>query len=66
MRLADYLRENGLSDADFATQIGVTRQSVHNYRSGRSVPQRQVILKIYEATKGKVGPLDWYGHINAA
>ncbi len=59
MKLAAYLFENQIADADFATQIGVTRQAVHRYKTGDRVPEWPVLAKIKEITSGTVSPDDF-------
>jgi transcriptional regulator with XRE-family HTH domain len=53
MRLTDYLSTSGVSDADFAEAIRVSRQAVHRYKHGRR-PKWSVLDRIREVTGGAV------------
>jgi predicted transcriptional regulator len=59
MKLAAYLRKQKISDSEFASQIGVTRQAVHRYRVGGRLPAWSVIQKIRTATDGAVSVNDF-------
>ncbi len=47
----------GLSQAEFAGRIGVSRRSVVNYESGTTHPSRPVLLSWSMATEV---PLEWF------
>ena len=59
MKLADYLEQEAVSDAEFARLIGVKRQAVHRYRKGARFPDRRVLSKIHEVTNGRVTANDF-------
>ena len=59
MKLASYLDINGITDAGFAQQIGVTRQTVSRYRAAERRPTEAIVLRIYIATNGQVAPNDF-------
>lgn len=59
MRLATYLTQNGISDADFAKRIGVERQSVYRYKTGERYPDRVTLVAIHRATDGAVTANDF-------
>ena len=59
MKLSAYLINRGLSDADFAKLIGVSRQAVHRYKSGDRWPDRTILAKIKLVTGGAVLPDDF-------
>jgi len=61
MTLADYLKDQKLTDAAFARAIGVERQAVGRYRSGVRFPEKPILQKIYEATNGAVTANDFAG-----
>ena len=68
MKLADYLKRNGLTNAAFGERIGMTREAVRRYCVD-GMPSRAVMAKIHAATDGAVGPNDFYaigGKPNAA
>ena len=60
MRLLAYLTENGLSDADFAARIGVSRQAVHRYKTGRRIPDRPIMVRISGETENQVTADDFF------
>jgi transcriptional regulator with XRE-family HTH domain len=60
MKLDDYLREHGLTSAQFAKDAGlVGKQTVHNYRHGLRFPTSENLRRIREATNGKVTSEDF-------
>lgn len=63
--LSKFLDDHGLSDADFAAQIGVSRVAVSRYRSGARIPARDVMSRIVDATGGAVQPNDFYAGLNS-
>ena len=60
MQLADYLREQNLSQAAFGERIGEPQQTVSRIAAGRSIPRPKIMAKIVEATGGAVTPNDFY------
>lgn len=60
MQLRDYIQDKGITYADFAEQIGVTKTSVYRYVAGLTRPANDVLPKIKEATKGLVTPNDFF------
>ena len=60
MKLAEYLAANGLTEAEFASQIGCVQQSVNRYKLERRIPPPATMSKIHRATHGKVAPADFY------
>lgn len=59
MQLADYLKTNGISDDEFGQKIGVSRQSVHRYKTFDRFPEKPVLSEIIKATAGAVTPNDF-------
>lgn len=60
MKLSAFLAGNGISDSDFAAQIGVERQAVHRYRFGKRVPTKAILERIFEETGGQVSANDFF------
>ena len=65
MLLAHYLEGNGLSASAFARQLGISTLTVLRYArapgdEGALVPDRALMVRIYQATGGAVGPRDFY------
>lgn len=63
--LGRYLSEQGITQAQFAEQIGVEQPTVARYVGGR-VPEPSVLRKIVEATGGAVQPNDFFDVAQAA
>ena len=64
MNLSSYLEQRALSDASFASEIGVSRSMVTKLRNGQAKPSAETALKIQSVTKGEVmlsDLLDNYG-----
>lgn len=59
MRLAQYLRDSGISDAEFARQVGVSHSLVHGWRHRKKYPSIHMARKIRIATRGAVTEMDW-------
>jgi transcriptional regulator with XRE-family HTH domain len=60
MKLDDYLREHGLTSAQFAEKAGLMgKQNVHNYRHGHRFPTSKNLRRIREATNGAVTAEDF-------
>ena len=61
MKIADYLKEHNLTDAEFARKIGVTRAMVGRYRKGTAIPEIVTALRIEKATGKEVRAVDLIG-----
>jgi transcriptional regulator with XRE-family HTH domain len=59
MKLAVYLTERGISDADFGAKIGRSRSSVSRLRRGETQPDWVTAAKIMSETNGAVTPNDF-------
>jgi transcriptional regulator with XRE-family HTH domain len=59
MKLSEWLKENGLSQAEFARRIGVSPPALSRFITGARIPHATSILKIRDATDGKVDVNDW-------
>lgn len=66
MKLTQYLTDNGISETAFAERIGCGQATINRYINGKRFPEREMILKIEEATDGAVSPADWYAPAVAA
>lgn len=60
MKLADFLRTKEIKAADFARQIGVSRQNVSRWALGNVIPRPDEMRRIIEATDGEVTPNDFF------
>ena len=61
MTLSEYLSEAGLTDAQFAEKLGVNRSTVTRIRNGTHPPSMRTVIRIAEATDGKVTANDLCG-----
>lgn len=59
MKLADYLRENGITRSAFAEEIGVSQSLVTQLCQDEVWPGREVARRISDATNGEVTPNDF-------
>lgn len=60
MKITDWLTTNKISDAEFASRIGVSRQALWRYKSGERIPKRDIIERILHETDGEVRPADFF------
>lgn len=58
MRFADFL-DSLPKGRDFAAEIGVSRQALHRYREGQRTPRPEIMVRIREASNGKVTANDF-------
>lgn len=61
MKFNDFLKEEQLSIARFSKQLGLCPATVTKWKYEDVIPRKKDMLKIYEFTKGKVSPNDFYG-----
>ena len=59
MTLAEYLTEQGLTEAQFARMVGTYQSTIHRIKRGK-IPMPETMAKIVELTGGKVQPNDFY------
>ena len=60
MKLKEYLKLNKISNKEFSKLIGITPVSLSRYISGERIPEKEIVLKIFEFTHGSVSPDDFY------
>lgn len=65
MNLAQYLADNGITEAEFARQTGLYQSTIHRIKRG-AVPGPATMAAIVKATDGKVQPNDFYNIGDAA
>lgn len=58
MKLAQFLHEKKLTQAEFANKLGITQQAVSQWINGTR-PQYPYMLSVHDVTKGKVSFRDW-------
>ena len=61
MTLHDFMKARGLSDAELAARLGVSRQTVYRCRRGLRMPDRETMLAIHRETDGAVTVESFYG-----
>jgi len=61
MKLSSYLDIHGMTDAEFARRVNVTRHTVGRYRLGERFPHPDVLTRIHKATNGQVTANDFAG-----
>ena len=54
MKLKEYLKLNKISNKEFSKLIGITPVSISRYISGERIPEKEIVLKIFEFTHGSV------------
>lgn len=52
--LAAFLKSSGLSQANFASQVGSSQPTICHYANGVKLPRKRVARRIDEVTGGKV------------
>ena len=60
MKLAEWLRREGMSQQTFATLIGVSQGTIARFVLETRHPAKRTVEKINEVTNGEVSPLDFY------
>lgn len=60
MVIGEYLKRSSISQKDFAILVGVSDQAMSRYCSGKRIPRRDEMQRIYEVTFGEVQPNDFY------
>lgn len=61
--LRQYLDDKGISAGVFADWIGVSRQTVSAWTTGRKLPSPKHITLIAHRTRGEVGPEAWFPNV---
>ena len=59
MKLAEYLVEKGIRQADLARQFEVSQPTVHNWIYSKTLPSGQHMVDIYKWSRGKLNLKDW-------
>jgi predicted transcriptional regulator len=54
MRLSEYLASHEMNPEQFAAKVGVHPTTIYRLLSGATIPKRQNLIKIIEATEGEV------------
>jgi predicted transcriptional regulator len=62
MRLADFLADREMSQAEFGKRIGATQAAVSRYADGSRMPRREHLSRIRKATGGVVTADDFLSH----
>ena len=59
MRLKDYLKINKVTNKTFANLLNISPVSLSRYLNGDRVPEKEILVKIYNLTEGFVSPNDF-------
>ena len=59
-RLEQWIKDNKMTQQDFAERIGTTQGCVSRWCAGTAIPRPEVMAKIVELTGGDVQPNDFY------
>ena len=59
MNLAEYLKKEGITHAEFAETIGVSRSAVTQWTNAITLPTGERMVLIHRLTGGAVGLDDW-------
>ena len=62
MKLSQYLVVNGISQKQFASDLGVCQATIHKYLYEKSCPSGKRMMQIYLLTESNVGLEDWIDH----
>jgi transcriptional regulator with XRE-family HTH domain len=60
MTFSEWLRRNGVTQAEAARQLRVTRGHVNDLTNSRFWPSWAIATRIYDLTGGKVTPNDFF------
>lgn len=60
MKLSRYLKNNGLTHADFAKLVDSTEHAVAKWCRGERTPREKFMRKILSVTCGEVSPNDFF------
>ena len=66
MKLAKYLDDTKISDAEFARRLGVAHSLVHGWRYGKKTPSLAMAKRIRAETMDSVREEDWLKEEGAA
>lgn len=66
MKLGQFMKEQGLTDADFAGMVDATEFAVGKWRRGERTPRNTFMRKILAATSGAVTPSDFLADVAVA
>lgn len=64
MLLKTYLKTHDVTGKSLAEQLGVSHITISRYIRGRRFPSPEMIMRIAEATGGKVKVADWYAAVS--
>ena len=59
MTIDEYMTAAYVTAAEMAKALGVSRQTVNNWRSGRSIPLADVAARVERVTLGAVKASGW-------
>lgn len=66
MKLETYINSKKMTDATFGALAGLSQSQVSRLRRGLSMPSKEALDRIKEATKGRVTANDFFHNREAA
>ena len=64
MKLAEHMMSRGVTQAELARTLNVTRATVNNWIYARVPPSGRQMMAVYKWSGGKVGLKDWCGEFD--
>ncbi len=61
MTLETYLEQQHLTNVAFAALVDADQSTVQRLRKGTQIPSKELMARIFTATKGKVRADDFFG-----
>jgi transcriptional regulator with XRE-family HTH domain len=61
MTLDQYIRDKGLTNAEFGELVGANHSTISRLRKSSQVPSPDLMVAIFELTEGAVSANDFYG-----
>lgn len=61
MSIDEYLRRQGITQSEFARQVGVYPSTIHHLRAGTKLPSAETLARIVDTTRGAIGLQDFVG-----
>jgi len=60
MTFKKFIESRSVSNKEIAAALSISDRALYYYMSGNRIPEKELMLRIYNYTKHKVCPKDWY------
>ena len=60
MKLEEWKNKKGISNTELSKALNITVTAVVRYLKGQRIPEANIMKRIFEFTKGRVQPNDFY------